>query len=77
MKNRKAPGIDFITAEVLKADGDPMVAMLPKIFNTVYDTEKTPKDWAQIMVILIHKKRQANAREQSRNITTLHPWQRF
>ena len=56
MKNGKAPGIDVITAEVLKASGDPMVAMLHKKFNTIYDTEKTPKDWAQMMVTLIHKK---------------------
>ena len=56
MENRKAPGIDVITAEVLKAGGDPMVAMLHKIFNTVYDTEKTPKDWAKMMVTPIHKK---------------------
>ena len=33
-----------------------MVAMLHKIFNTVYDTEKTPKDWARMMVTPIHKK---------------------
>ena len=33
-----------------------MVAMLHKIFNTVYDTEKTPKDWAKMMVTPIHKK---------------------
>ena len=56
MKNRKAPGIDVITAEVLKAGGDPILTMLHKIFNTVYDTEKTPKEWAQMMVTTIHKK---------------------
>ena len=55
MKNRKALGIDTITAGLLKAGGDPMVEML-RIFNTVYDTEKTPKDWAQKMVTPIYKK---------------------
>ena len=38
LKNRKAPGIDVITAKVLKAGGDMKVAMLRAIFNTVYDT---------------------------------------
>ena len=57
MKNRKAPGINVITAEVLKAGGDPMVAMLHKIFNTVYDTEKTPTDLARMMVTTIHKRK--------------------
>ena len=33
-----------------------MVAMLHKLFNTVYDTEKTPKEWARMMVTPIHKK---------------------
>ena len=54
MKNRKALGIDTITAELLKAGGDPMLEML-RIFNTVYDTEKTPKVWAQKMVTPIYK----------------------
>ena len=56
-ENRKTPGIDVITPDVLKAGGDPMVAMMRKIFNAVYDTEKqTPKDCAQTMVTPIHKK---------------------
>ena len=56
MKNRKAPGIDGIAAEVLKAGGNPIVVMLHKIFNTIYDTEKRLKDWARMMVTPIHKK---------------------
>ena len=43
-RNHKAPGIDVITAEVLKSGGEPMVAMLYKIFNAVYDTEKPHKN---------------------------------
>ena len=50
MKNRKALGIYFITDEVLKASSDPILAMLHTIFNTAFDTEKIPKDWAQMMV---------------------------
>ena len=43
IKNRIAIGIDVITAEVLKDGGEPMVAMLHKIFIPVYATNKTPK----------------------------------
>ena len=46
----------MITAEVLKPSGDPMVVMLHKIFIVVYATEKTPKDYAQMMVCMTHKK---------------------
>ena len=44
MKNPKTPGIDSITAEVLKAGGKPMTEMLHKIFNAIWMQEKTPKD---------------------------------
>ena len=78
MKNREVPGIDVITAEVLKAGGDPMVAMLHKIFNTVYDTEKNANGLdADDGNPAISKTGQANARELSRNITSLNPWQSF
>ena len=56
MKSRQAPGIYVITAEVLNTGGKPMVVMLHKIFNTVYDTKKTQGDSARIMVTPIHKK---------------------
>ena len=42
MKNRKSPGIDVITTEVLKTGDDPIVAMLHKLFNTVCDTAYAP-----------------------------------
>ena len=56
MKNRKAPGIDNTTAEVLKAGGKPMIEMLHKIFIAIWVQEKTPKDWARMLVTTIHKK---------------------
>ena len=57
MKNRKAPGIDSFTAELLKADGKPpMAEMLHNIFNAIWVQEKTTKDWARMLVTPNHKK---------------------
>ena len=56
MKSRKAPGIDAITAEVLKAGGEAMLRMLQKLFNEIWEHEKTPKNWARMLVKPIHKK---------------------
>ena len=54
MKNRKAPDIDSIKAEVLKADGNPMTEIIHKIFNAIWVLEKTPKDLARMLVTLIY-----------------------
>ena len=56
MKNRKAPGIDSITAGVLKAGGKPMTELLHKIFNAIWVHEKTTKDCARMLITPIHKK---------------------
>ena len=56
MKLRKAPGVDNITAEVLRAGNEPMCRMLHKIFNLVWQQNKTPKDWAKMLVTPIYKK---------------------
>ena len=56
MKARKAPGVDEITAEVLKAGGEPMLRMLEKIFCKIWDDEISPSDWQKMLVSPIHKK---------------------
>ena len=56
MKTHKAPGVDNITAEVLKAGGEKMINMLFKIFNIAWEEKKVPKDWSRMIVTPIHKK---------------------
>ena len=41
---RKAPGIDIIAEEALKAGGKLMTEMLDNIFNALWVHEKTPTD---------------------------------
>ena len=45
MKNGKSPGIDHITAEVLRAGGADMAEMLLHIAKNVILTSKTPLSW--------------------------------
>ena len=50
MKNRKAPGADEITTEVIRAGGEKMIHMLHKIYNQILKTEKTPTDFSKMVV---------------------------
>ena len=56
MKNNKAAGIDTVTAEVLKAGGQPMIKMLHKLYKKICDEEQTPEDWAKMLLTPVHKK---------------------
>ena len=55
-KSKKAPGIDEITAEVIKAGGEPMQVMLEKLFRKIWNNEISPSDWQKMLVTPIHKK---------------------
>ena len=45
MKNCKAPGVDAISAEVLKAGGDEMTKFLLMLFNEVWREDNPPLEW--------------------------------
>ena len=72
MKNRKAPGVDSITAEVLKAGGDKMIQFLHMLFNKVWIEEKPPLDWSKMIVTPIHKGNKLDPLPG--NISHIHPW---
>ena len=56
LKNNKVPGADAITAEVLKAGGEPVVAMLEWIFKRILAEQDTPKHFAKMLLTPILKK---------------------
>ena len=56
MKNRKAPGADAISAEVLKAGGDEIIKFLVMLFNKVWREENPPLEWSKMIVTPVHKK---------------------
>ena len=56
MKNRKAPGADAISAEVLKAGRDEIIKFLVMLFNKVWREENPPLEWSKMIVTPVHKK---------------------
>ena len=71
LKNKKAPGIDTITAEVIKAGGEEMVDMLLKIFNNIWNNEKSPRDFSRMIVTPVYKKGDRQSPENFRAISLL------
>ena len=58
MKNRKAPGFDSITAEMLKVGGDEDVTLLMRLCNLLWTLkEGTRDDWSRILVNAIFNQR--------------------
>ena len=56
LSNGKAPVIDGITSELIKAVGDMMITILIILFNKIIKTEKSPEDWSKMIITPIHKK---------------------
>ena len=56
LSNRKAPGIDGITSELIKTGGDMIITILTSLFNNIINTDKSPEDWSTMMITPIHKK---------------------
>ncbi|CAF2129927.1 unnamed protein product [Rotaria magnacalcarata] len=55
MKSRKAPGSDEVTADILKAGGEPVIKWLHEIFNDVWENEKMVKEWSSATLVRLYK----------------------
>ena len=56
LKNDKAPGVDQITAEMLKADIEQTSSELKKIFDIIWEQEIVPTQWTKGHICKIPKK---------------------
>ena len=56
-KEGKAPGYDSITAEELKAAGDPGIDELHLLCEKIWNTETIPADWGKAVITPIFKKK--------------------
>ena len=56
LKNGKAPGIDQITAELLKVDTESTCVQLGHLFDLIWREEKVPEQWKQGLICKVPKK---------------------
>ena len=71
LKNGKSPGIDSITAELLKADADFTAKKIRQLMKKVWEHEKIPTKWKQGLIIKLAKKGNLKECKNSRGITIL------
>ena len=55
MKNGKSPGIDGLTADLLKEGGGEVITEITTLFNSVYKTGVVPEDWGKAVICPIFK----------------------
>ncbi len=66
LKLGKAPGLDGITAEMLKYGGEIVVDWMMWICNLAWEQSKVPEDWRKAIIVPLYK---GKARE--RSVTTI------
>ena len=53
MNNNKAPGMDGITAEILKNGGEKMIILLKQVIQSVKESE-VPQDWRDAILVSLY-----------------------
>lgn len=71
LKNRKAPGPDQITNEMLKYAGPEIEKVLTSLFQRIILNQRIPTEWKNSVTIPIYKKGNKNDPENYRMITLL------
>jgi hypothetical protein len=56
LKNGKAPGIDCIHAEMLKADVNTAIRVLTDLIHTIWHNDTIPEDWCKGLIVKLPKK---------------------
>lgn len=56
MKNNKSPGVDNISAEMIKACPITTARLLHPLFIKIWETEKLPEEWLEGILVTIPKK---------------------
>jgi len=51
LKRHKSPGIDSITAELIKAGGRTFCYEIHKLINTIWNKEELPEQWKKYIIV--------------------------
>ena len=71
MRNRKATGDDDVPGDVLKLLGQGGLKILTKLIKTIYKTGEWPKDFTEVTMIALKKKKQAKKCSDHRTISLI------
>ena len=71
LKTGKAPGIDCIHAEMLKADIKTSSKVLTNLFKNIWDKDTIPDDWSKGLIVKLPKKGELGNCNNWRGITLL------
>ena len=71
LKRNKAPGIDNITSQILKAGGEAIREWLLCICQQIWQTELTPAEWRKDIILPLPKKGELSYCNNNRGITLL------
>ncbi|EYC02895.1 hypothetical protein Y032_0097g3003 [Ancylostoma ceylanicum] len=71
LRNKKAPGLDEIPPELLKAGGRTMAEQLTRLFNDCWRQAKITEEWRKEVIVKLPKKGDASECGNWRGITLL------
>jgi len=71
MRNKKATGDDDVPGDVLKLLGEGGLKIMKKLVNTIYETGEWPKDFTEVTMIALKKKRQATKCSDHRTVSLI------
>ena len=71
LMNNRAPGVDEISAEMLKHGKETVAEQLAGLFNMIWQDLEVPEDWKKGMILKLPKKGSLNDCNNWRGITLL------
>ena len=71
LKGRKSAGIDQIPSEFIKAGGSTIRCEIHKLIISIWNKEKFPEEWKELIIVPIYKKGNKTDCSNYRGITLL------